>query len=110
MRVRLLAEEKFYRTYPETLDRLAKDAGIDLSAIAGTGPHGRVIKKDVEAAVSGVTAAFARHDEPGTLEFFSAQDQILRAVAAEGLAIVRVTGELPVTRPWKIASANADVA
>lgn len=36
--------------------RLAKDAGIDLSAIAGSGPHGRVIKKDVEAAVSGGTA------------------------------------------------------
>ncbi len=36
--------------------RLAKDAGIDLSAIAGSGPHGRVVKKDVEAAVSGGTA------------------------------------------------------
>ena len=36
--------------------RLAKDAGIDLSAIAGSGPHGRVIKKDVEAAASGGTA------------------------------------------------------
>lgn len=33
--------------------RLAKDAGIDLSAIAGSGPHGRVIKKDVESAVAG---------------------------------------------------------
>lgn len=33
--------------------RLAKDAGIDLSAIAGSGPHGRVIKKDVETAVAG---------------------------------------------------------
>ncbi|MFY8032571.1 MAG: pyruvate dehydrogenase complex dihydrolipoamide acetyltransferase, partial [Devosia sp.] len=33
--------------------RLAKDAGIDLSAISGTGPRGRVVKSDVEAAKSG---------------------------------------------------------
>ncbi|MEO6013720.1 MAG: pyruvate dehydrogenase complex dihydrolipoamide acetyltransferase [Devosia sp.] len=35
--------------------RLAKDAGIDLAAISGTGPHGRVVKSDVEAAKSGKT-------------------------------------------------------
>jgi len=33
--------------------RLAKDAGIELSRIDGTGPHGRVIARDVEAAKSG---------------------------------------------------------
>ncbi|MDK1492179.1 pyruvate dehydrogenase complex dihydrolipoamide acetyltransferase [Sinorhizobium sp. 7-81] len=33
--------------------RLAKEAGIDLSAIAGSGPYGRVVKKDVETAVAG---------------------------------------------------------
>ncbi|MEP7455549.1 pyruvate dehydrogenase complex dihydrolipoamide acetyltransferase [Phyllobacterium sp. SB3] len=33
--------------------RIAKDAGVDLSAVTGTGPHGRVIKKDVEAAIAG---------------------------------------------------------
>jgi pyruvate dehydrogenase E2 component (dihydrolipoamide acetyltransferase) len=30
--------------------RLAKDRGVDLSAVEGSGPGGRVIKKDVEAA------------------------------------------------------------
>ncbi len=36
--------------------RLAREAGIPLSAIAGSGPHGRVIKADVERAVAeGVT-------------------------------------------------------
>jgi pyruvate dehydrogenase E2 component (dihydrolipoamide acetyltransferase) len=33
--------------------RLAKDAGIDLGRIQGSGPHGRVIARDVEAAKSG---------------------------------------------------------
>ncbi len=33
--------------------RLAKDAGIELARIAGSGPHGRVIARDVEEAKSG---------------------------------------------------------
>jgi pyruvate dehydrogenase E2 component (dihydrolipoamide acetyltransferase) len=35
--------------------RLAKEAGIDVSAISGSGPRGRVVKSDVEAAKSGKT-------------------------------------------------------
>jgi len=33
--------------------RLAKEAGIDVKAITGTGPHGRVVKADVDAVKSG---------------------------------------------------------
>jgi pyruvate dehydrogenase E2 component (dihydrolipoyllysine-residue acetyltransferase) len=33
--------------------RLAKEAGIDVARILGTGPHGRVIARDVEEAKSG---------------------------------------------------------
>ena len=33
--------------------RLAKDAGIDIARIAGSGPHGRVVARDVEGAKSG---------------------------------------------------------
>ena len=33
--------------------RLAKEAGIDLKTVAGSGPHGRVIKRDIEATVAG---------------------------------------------------------
>jgi pyruvate dehydrogenase E2 component (dihydrolipoamide acetyltransferase) len=32
--------------------RLAKEAGLDLKAVSGTGPKGRVVKSDVEKAVS----------------------------------------------------------
>jgi pyruvate dehydrogenase E2 component (dihydrolipoamide acetyltransferase) len=33
--------------------RMAKDSGIDLARIQGSGPHGRIIARDVEAAKSG---------------------------------------------------------
>src|SRR5690348_16404862 len=32
--------------------RLAKDAGIDLDRVSGSGPHGRVIARDIDAAKS----------------------------------------------------------
>ncbi len=33
--------------------RLAREAGIDLGRVQGTGPHGRVVARDIEAAKSG---------------------------------------------------------
>ena len=33
--------------------RIAKEAGIDVSMVTGTGPHGRVVARDVEQAKSG---------------------------------------------------------
>jgi pyruvate dehydrogenase E2 component (dihydrolipoamide acetyltransferase) len=35
--------------------RLAKEAGLDLSAVTGSGPHGRIVKADVEKAVASGT-------------------------------------------------------
>ena len=39
--------------------RLAKDAGIDLARITGSGPHGRVVARDVEGAKKGLKAPAA---------------------------------------------------
>ena len=33
--------------------RMAQQAGIDLAALRGTGPHGRIVRADVESALSG---------------------------------------------------------
>ncbi|MGE0279608.1 MAG: pyruvate dehydrogenase complex dihydrolipoamide acetyltransferase [Rhizobiaceae bacterium] len=42
------------RTFASPLARrIAKDAGVDVAAVKGTGPHGRVVKSDVEAAIAG---------------------------------------------------------
>ena len=39
--------------------RIAADKGLDLSAIAGSGPHGRIVKADVETATAAPKAAAA---------------------------------------------------
>ncbi|MGP4670440.1 pyruvate dehydrogenase complex dihydrolipoamide acetyltransferase [Agrobacterium salinitolerans] len=46
--------------------RLAKEAGLDLTAVSGSGPHGRIVKTDVEkaAASGGAKAAPAAAASP----------------------------------------------
>jgi pyruvate dehydrogenase E2 component (dihydrolipoamide acetyltransferase) len=45
--------------------RMAKQAGLDLAAIEGSGPHGRIVKKDIEAALAaGVAQAPLPADRP----------------------------------------------
>jgi pyruvate dehydrogenase E2 component (dihydrolipoamide acetyltransferase) len=39
--------------------RVAKEKGLDLSRVQGTGPHGRIIERDVRAAVAGGSAKAA---------------------------------------------------
>lgn len=40
--------------------RIAKNEGVDITSIAGSGPHGRIVKRDVDAAIiSGGTPAQA---------------------------------------------------
>jgi pyruvate dehydrogenase E2 component (dihydrolipoamide acetyltransferase) len=65
--------------------RLAKDAGIELVRIAGSGPHGRVIARDVEQAKSGKglkAPAAAPAGAPSIAPGMS--DQQIRALYEEG--------------------------
>jgi pyruvate dehydrogenase E2 component (dihydrolipoamide acetyltransferase) len=67
--------------------RLAKEAGIDIGRIEGSGPHGRVIARDVEAAKSGrgLRAPSAPPGAP-TLPLIapSLSDQQIRALYEDG--------------------------
>ncbi|MDX3929410.1 MAG: pyruvate dehydrogenase complex dihydrolipoamide acetyltransferase [Shinella sp.] len=48
------------RTFSSPLARrLAREAGIDISAVSGSGPHGRVVKADIEKAVASGSAKAA---------------------------------------------------
>ena len=65
--------------------RLAKDAGIELNRIQGTGPHGRVIARDVDAAKSGQgLRAPAAAPASAPLIAPSMSDQQIRALYDDG--------------------------
>lgn len=63
--------------------RLAREAGLTLSAISGTGPHGRVVKADVDAAIAGggakaAPAAKAPAAAPAAPVRAMSDDQVLK--------------------------------
>ncbi|MGV3552807.1 pyruvate dehydrogenase complex dihydrolipoamide acetyltransferase [Rhizobium sp.] len=48
------------RTFSSPLARrLAKEAGVDIAQVSGSGPHGRVVKSDIEKAVASGTGKAA---------------------------------------------------
>src|ERR1700680_2986670 len=44
--------------------RLAANAGLDLSRVAGSGPHGRIVGRDVETAAAGGAGKIAAGAAP----------------------------------------------
>jgi len=67
--------------------RIAREHGIDLSKLEGTGPGGRIVKADVEAAASGGAAepeaGGAEAEEPEAREAAPAEPEEAPAEAAE---------------------------
>jgi pyruvate dehydrogenase E2 component (dihydrolipoamide acetyltransferase) len=68
--------------------RLAKDAGIDLARVQGSGPHGRIIARDIEAAKSGkglrAATGAAPSAAPGTAIAPAMSDGQIRALYEDG--------------------------
>jgi pyruvate dehydrogenase E2 component (dihydrolipoamide acetyltransferase) len=58
--------------------RLAKEAGLDIGALKGSGPHGRVVERDVQAAVaSGARSAPAQAFAPAHSADFTKKFYVL---------------------------------
>src|SRR5215210_295105 len=69
--------------------RLAKESGIDLQRVQGSGPHGRVIARDIEAAKSGKGLKAAAPSAPGAaaaapLPIQAPSDEKIRAMFEPG--------------------------
>ncbi|USQ93666.1 pyruvate dehydrogenase complex dihydrolipoamide acetyltransferase [Caulobacter sp. RL271] len=65
--------------------RLASAAGLDLKGIKGTGPHGRVVKTDVEAAKSGAPAAKAAPSAAPAAASASAEPRKVQSLEQMGI-------------------------
>ena len=46
--------------------RLAKDLGVDLNSIRGTGPHGRIVRRDIENLETGASELGSQISNPNT--------------------------------------------
>ncbi len=82
---------------------IAKEAGIELSAITGSGDHGRIIKRDVEAAIETKPAAAptpSAAPAPPTFNFGGDADAYEeKAVSQMRKVIARRLGESKFTAP-----------
>ncbi len=61
--------------------RMAESSGIALGRITGTGPHGRIVKADVEAAITGIGGAIHRNP----VEFVQLPNNNMRKTIARRL-------------------------
>jgi pyruvate dehydrogenase E2 component (dihydrolipoamide acetyltransferase) len=84
--------------------RIARENGIDLSEIRGTGPEGRIVAEDVERALAAPAAAPARAAVPGAPT----------EVEVEQLTSIRKTIARRLTQAWEAPvfqiSMSADMA
>jgi pyruvate dehydrogenase E2 component (dihydrolipoamide acetyltransferase) len=92
--------------------RLARDAGVPIDSIAGTGPNGRIIRRDVEAAVTG-RGASASQGEPGSEDVPASQAVPASRTAADQAPAVSAPADVsaadvaPAARPAVPAPAAA---
>lgn len=93
--------------------KIASQSGVDLKVIRGTGPGGRIVRKDVEAALSGgrATAAAPAYAQPAVSgpEFEDVALTSMRAAIARRMPLSKapvphfyVTTEVDMERAWEL--------
>ena len=74
--------------------RIAADKGLDLTAIAGSGPHGRIVKADVENATAApkTAAPATKSDAPAALAAGPSTEAVLKTYADRPFKEVSLDG------------------
>ena len=74
--------------------RIAKDKGLDLSQLKGSGPHGRIVKADVEGAqpTAAAPTAAAQAIAPAAAPAGPGADQVLRMYEGREFEEVKLDG------------------
>ncbi|MHB1102801.1 MAG: pyruvate dehydrogenase complex dihydrolipoamide acetyltransferase [Devosia sp.] len=84
-----LAKSNGARAFASPLARrLAKNAGIDVASVSGSGPRGRVVKSDVEAAASGKAPLKAAPAPAGAMALGMTKQQVLALYEAGSYELV----------------------
>lgn len=84
--------------------KIADESGIDLGAIQGTGPSGRIVRKDVEAALEG-RSEVARHSVPG-VRLASREPAKISGLSAGAVPGVALPPTAPLLAAKKVALSN----
>ncbi len=88
--------------------KIAAQSGVDLRLLQGTGPGGRIVRRDVEAVGAGVVTAPAAASVPG-VEYEDRPLSPIRAAIARQMPLSKapvphfyVTSEIAMDRAWEL--------
>ncbi|OGL20983.1 MAG: hypothetical protein A3G44_09105 [Candidatus Rokubacteria bacterium RIFCSPLOWO2_12_FULL_73_47] len=89
--------------------KIAAQAGVDLRLLQGSGPGGRIVRRDVEAARTGAAAAPALVPAAPGVEFEDVPLSPMRAAIAKRMPLAKapvphfyVTSEVAMDRAWEL--------
>jgi pyruvate dehydrogenase E2 component (dihydrolipoamide acetyltransferase) len=88
--------------------KVAAQSGVDLRLVRGSGPGGRIVRRDVEAAATGAVSAIAPEAAAGT-EYDDRPLSPIRAAIARQMPLSKgpvphfyLTGEVAMDRAWRL--------